>query len=213
MPSEIVVERRWRDRVASLAGSRRETWVIAGVVGALLVGAVLFFSRSAPAVVAPPAQAADLPQGEPAADGTAPATSMAVHVAGAVRRPGLYELAGNLRVADAIEAAGGPTRRADLDALNLAQPIADGVKIYVSRRGEAPATSADGGPLTSDAPVGINSADAAALEQVPGIGPVKAAAIVDYRAQIGSFESIDQLLEVTGIGPATLESLRPYVTL
>jgi competence protein ComEA len=216
MPDEILVPSRWRDRVASLAGRRRESWMLAGVVVGLLIGTFVVVGRSAPALVAPPAQ---VTQPEPNASPTQADASLAVHVAGSVRNPGLYELPEDLRVADAIDAAGGATRRADLDALNLAEPLVDGVKVYVPRRGEpvaatgmgtgqSPEQSTTGGALIS-----INTADGLALEQIPGIGPVKAAAIVDYRTQIGSFESIDQLLDVTGIGPATLENLRPYVTL
>jgi competence protein ComEA len=124
-------------------------------------------------------------------------------------------------VADAIEAARGPRSSADLDALNLAELLTDAEKVYVPRRGEqVPSASVPGYTTSSPAPgatpaavVSINSADQVALEAIPGIGPVKATAILDYRTQIGSFTSIDQLLDVNGIGPATLEAIRPYVTL
>jgi competence protein ComEA len=143
-----------------------------------------------------------------------------VHVAGAVRRPGLYELGPGERVADAVQAAGGARPRADLDALNLAEPLADGSQVYVARRGEStvppgtstPATSTSQGEIAS-APVNVNTTDALGLEGIPGIGPVKAAAIVEYREANGPFSSIDELLEVSGIGPATLETMRPHVSL
>jgi competence protein ComEA len=121
------------------------------------------------------------------------------------------------RVADAVQAARGATRRADLDALNLAQPLQDGIRIEVLRRGAAPeaaAAVAEGSSATEPAaPINLNVADQAALETIPEIGPVTAAAILEYRAQVGSFTSVEELLEVSGVGPATLEAMRPYVTL
>jgi competence protein ComEA len=213
MAPDIVVKKDLRERLQELAGSRRDAWLIAAVAAAAVIAGLVFFRGSATAVIAPPA----LPTGTPPAGASTPSGVLAVHVAGAVRDPGLYELAEGERVADAIAAAGGATRAADLDALNLAEPLADGVQVYVARRGEsAPPTATAPGPAaspTGPAAVSINSADAPALELIPGIGPVRAQAIIEYRTQIGSFDSIDQLLEVTGIGPATLESMRPYVTL
>jgi competence protein ComEA len=141
-------------------------------------------------------------------------TALYVHVAGAVRRPGLYELPEGTRVADALDAAHGALPRADLDLINLAEPVTDGVQVYVPRRGESsvqPGSAAS--PAAGDSVlVDINSADQAALESIPGIGPVKGAAILEYRESVGRFESVEELLEVNGIGPATLESMRAYVT-
>lgn len=215
MPPDIVVRKDLRERVWELAGSRRDAWLIAAVAAVAVVAGVAFFGRSATAVIAPPAlppPAATVPE-----EAATPGGMLAVHVAGAVRRPGLYELAEGERVADAITAAGGATRAADLNALNLAEPLADGVQVYVARRGETTGAvpTVPDPALSPGVPsaININTADAVALEQIPGIGPVRAQAIIEYRTQIGSFDSIDQLLEVTGIGPATLESMRPYVTL
>jgi competence protein ComEA len=141
-----------------------------------------------------------------------PQSVVLVHVAGAVRRPGLYEFPTGARVADAIETAGGASRRADLDALNLAALLIDGSKVDVPLMGESPPIS--GAMSTpSTAGVSLNSADQAALETVPGIGPVTALAIISEREKLGGFRSIEQLLEVDGIGPSTLESIRPYLTL
>jgi competence protein ComEA len=129
--------------------------------------------------------------------------------------PGLYRLDAGSRVADALQLAGGPLRKADLDALNLAQPLTDGVKIEVARKGERVAAdvSVDVSPSPSIAVVNINTADEAALETIPGVGPVTANAILDYRSRIGSFSAIEQLLEVNGIGPATIENIRPYISI
>lgn len=221
---DITVPGGWRARLDALAGKRRDVWVLAALVVAVAIAGVLLWTRTPPAVVAPPAvarvPAAEAPGVGPH-DAAGPATSSGdvfVHVAGAVARPGLYELAGGARVADAIDAAGGSTRRADLAALNLAEPVVDGAKVYVPRRGESssvPVSTATPLPAatTTPAAVSVNTADQTALETIPGIGPVKAAAIIQYREEAGGFSSIDELLEVSGIGPATLESMRAYVTL
>ena len=199
------------DQLRNQVGSRREIWVLAAIAAILVFGGLALWSRGAPARIAPPATE-DGVTGVPAASPSP--GGVVVHVAGKVRRPGLYTLPEGSRVADAIEAAGGPSRTADLDLLNLAEVIVDGSKIEVLAAGDVPATV----PPSSSTPgtpvqIGLNTADQLALEQIPGIGPVTAAAIIAYREQTGSFTAIEELLEVTGIGPATLESIRPYVTL
>jgi competence protein ComEA len=220
---EIVVTPSWRERLERIRGSRKESWVLVAVIGAVILGALVLWTRGAPAVVAPPAQAPA--EGAPAAEAlgaTAPEGGVVlVHVAGAVRRPGLYELPAGARVADAIDTAGGPRRNADLDTVNLAQVVSDAMKVEIPTRGQAvsapPAPGATPGlAVGGTAPAGVvslNSADLGALETIPGIGPVKAAAILQYRDEVGGFSSVEELLDVTGIGPATLESIRPYVTL
>jgi len=157
--------------------------------------------------------------------GSAPAT-IVVHVAGEVRLPGVYELDGTQRVNDAIERAGGTTVDADLDAVNLAQPLLDGQRLYVPAVGEvdpatipvlAPDTDVSGteegsrGPAASD-PVDINRATPEELEALPGVGPSTAAAIVDDRERNGPFATIDDLDRVSGIGPAKLAALADLVT-
>jgi competence protein ComEA len=147
-----------------------------------------------------------------------------VHAAGAVARPGLQRLAGGSRVSDLLEAAGGPTPESDLDRLNLAAPLADGQRLYVPRLGEtAPApVSPEGGVGGSAAtvdgagaaagPVDLNTATADQLEALPGVGPATSAAIIAHRERNGPFGSVDDLLDVRGIGPAKLEGLRDLVT-
>ena len=193
-------------------------WVVAVVIAVAVVGSLLVWMRGTPASIAPPATApaAPAPTASSAASATHGSTAalIYVHVAGAVRKPGLYELPAGTRVAGAIEAAGGPTRRADLDQVNLAEVLGDGIKLDVPEQGEAVA-SVPAPPGTAAAPglVDLNSADQALLETIPGVGPVTATAIIQHRTEIGSFTALEQLLDVTGIGPATLESLRPYVSL
>ncbi|MFP5488934.1 MAG: helix-hairpin-helix domain-containing protein [Acidimicrobiia bacterium] len=141
-----------------------------------------------------------------------------VHVAGAVRAPGVYQLDGTARVDDAVRAAGGPVGDADLDGLNLAARLVDGQRIYVPVRGEVdPASVSDGVPTAAgtDAPVGpvdLNTATAAELEALPGVGPATAASIVDDRERNGPFALVDDLDRVAGIGPAKLAALRDLVT-
>lgn len=149
-----------------------------------------------------------------------------VHVAGRVRRPGVYTLASGARVTDAIDQAGGERAGADLDALNLAAKLTDGEQVVVARRGRPVAAAASpassttganpsGGAATgaggAPATVNVNTADATALEALTGVGPAIAAKIVEYRTQNGPFKSVDDLAQVSGIGPKTIEGMRAQV--
>lgn len=140
-----------------------------------------------------------------------------VHVAGAVRHPGLYRLAAGARVVDAVAAAGGFTRTAEQAAVNLARAVSDGEQLHVPRTGE-PAPGAPPGAGAVQQPggeekVNLNTADAAALETLPRIGPAIAARILEWREQNGAFTSVDDLLAVPGIGDKMMQNLRPRVTL
>jgi competence protein ComEA len=139
---------------------------------------------------------------------------LVVHVVGAVRRAGLYRLRDGSRVADAIARAGGATRRADLGLLNLAAPLADGQQVLVPRRGVAAASadSAAGGTSPPGAKVSLATATVEQLDSLPGIGPVTAQQIVEWRTANGPFRSVDDLDEVPGIGPTRIEQLREAVT-
>jgi len=148
---------------------------------------------------------------------TAPA-ALVVHVAGAVVAPGVYEVAGSARTADAVAAAGGASPDADVDALNLAAPLRDGERVYVPIVGEVvpPPVGASGSGATGSVPAGpvdLNRATPAELDSLPGIGPATAAAIVAHRDANGPFATVDDLEQVRGIGPAKLDSIRPLVTL
>jgi competence protein ComEA len=140
-----------------------------------------------------------------------------VHVAGAVVEPGVYQLLGDARVRDAIVAAGGPTATADSNALNLAAPLADGVKVYVPNVGEEVPpllTMPPAGAATATAagPIDVNVATSDELESLPGVGPATATAIVTERERNGPFVDVDDLDRVPGIGPAKLDALRELVT-
>ena len=146
---------------------------------------------------------------------------LVVDVVGAVRRPGLYRLRKGHRVADAVARAGGATRKANLAAINLAAPLVDGTQVLVPHRvaiaGGAPAgspsgTAASGSTGGASPPVSLSTATLEQLDGLPGIGPVTAQKIVDYRTENGPFASVDDLDAVPGIGPATIEDIRDLVT-
>lgn len=163
------------------------------------------------ALVTPVVDAAsDAPKGDPAV--------VVVDVAGKVRRPGIVKLPVGSRVVDAIEAAGGARRGVDLSQLNLARVLVDGEQVVVGITPPggvaAPAASAPGAPAGAAGPlVNINSATQSQLEELPGVGPVTAAAILQWRSDNGAFTAVDELLEVSGIGDATLAEIAPFVTL
>jgi competence protein ComEA len=147
--------------------------------------------------------------------------TLVVHVVGAVRHPGLLRLREGARVADAVARAGGATARADLAALNLAAPLVDGVQVLVPLEAVAgaPAATGDGAALAPGAAYAgaagkpsLATATAEQLDELPGIGPITAQKILDYRAEHGPFRSVDDLDAVPGIGPARIEQLRDLVT-
>jgi competence protein ComEA len=157
-----------------------------------------------------PAPALITPTAEPAPRARA---QLFVHVVGAVRRPGLYRLAQGSRVADALARAGGATRTAQLELVNLAAPIADGVQVVVPRRGIAAASAGQGaGGTASSGPVHLNTATLEQLDALPGVGPVTAQKILDYRQKHGAFGGVEELDAIPGIGPARLDELRGLVT-
>lgn len=139
------------------------------------------------------------------------APRIVVYVVGAVRRAGLVRLPDDARVADALERAGGPTRRADLTLVNLAAPVADGQQIVVPAR---IAATANGGGTVASTPTKVSLASATLdqLDELPGIGPVTAQKILDWRQSHGPLRSVDDLDAIPGIGPARVEQLRDLVT-
>jgi competence protein ComEA len=144
-----------------------------------------------------------------------PPREVVVHVAGAVLLPGLYRLPEGSRVDDAIAEAGGARPKAALDLVNLAAPVADGQQVIVPLRGSAPAAGSPAAPEAGafGGKVHLNSATLEQLDELPGVGPVTAQQILDYRTANGAFRSVDELDAVPGIGPARLAQLRPLVDL
>jgi competence protein ComEA len=192
-------------------------WARVGVT-AVAVLAVLAAAYWLVAPPRPPAEAG-LPFATAATTAATAATTAApvpvgnevvVHVAGAVERSGVYHLPAGSRVVDALAAAGGAAANAEVDAINLAAPLLDGQRVYVPRVGEqVPPVSPSEAP---QGPLDLNSATEEQLDDLPGVGPSTAAAIVAHREANGPFGSVEDLGEVRGIGPAKLEALRGLVT-
>jgi competence protein ComEA len=136
-----------------------------------------------------------------------------VHVAGAVRNPGVYRLPRGARVEEAVERAGGPRHNGDVNAINLAAKVADGQQVVVPRRaaGGAAAAAASATGSAPGAPVNLNSASLEQLDTLDGVGPATAQKIIDWRTQNGGFRSVDDLGQVPGIGPKRMEALRDKV--
>jgi len=189
---------------------------LVAVLGALVLGGRFLIGSGDEDAATAAATGATLAIHEPGtATAASAAASLVVHVAGAVRHPGVYEMPEGSRVEDAIEAAGGPRSSAQLELLNLAAPLVDGQQVLVPRRGSprengSPSVAP---PAPGSAPVHLNTATAEELDALPGIGPVTAQRIVDYRTEHGPFASIEELDAIPGIGPARLEQLRELVTL
>jgi competence protein ComEA len=192
--------------------SRRQL-IVGGLVALallILAGRLLLRPGASASVRVPPPIVPTATSPRPVA---AAAKPVVVDVVGAVRRPGLYRLTETSRVADAVARAGGATPKAQLDLVNLAAPISDGEQIVVPRRGAgSPAAGAGGAAAGVPAgPVHLNSATLEQLDSLPGVGPVTAQKILDYRQEHGPFASVDELDAVSGIGPARLEQLRDLV--
>ena len=191
----------------------RESAAIAVLGLLLLMGAGLAYVRARPADALPPPAGAASASASPSV-GTAPANTIVVDVVGAVRKPGVYDFPQGARVIDAVRAAGGFMPGAEPQAINLARPLVDGEQVVVPKKGEAPAAGAGSGSSAQQpgGKLNINSATEADFENLPGIGPVLAQKIVDYRTQHGPFRSIQDLMKVTGIGQKKFDSLQAYVT-
>ena len=194
MPAWLTVERR-----------RAIAFGLVGVLALVAAARHLAGTRAPSADTARAAAAL----AQPAA--AAPANRLFVDVVGAVRRPGLYRLPDGSRVADAVSRAGGASRRADLSLVNLAAPLADGLQVVVPRRQSGSAGAAGGTAETPASPVHLNTATLEQLDGLPGVGPVTAQKILDYRQKNGAFTSVDDLDAVPGIGPARLDTLRDLV--
>jgi competence protein ComEA len=207
----------WRRRLLDFVEFRpRESVALGALCLVLVAGASFAYARSLPRAGAKPL-ATPIAPASPTASPTA--AGIVVDVAGAVRSPGVYTLPAGSRVIDALRVAGGAAPGADLASINLARPLADGERVYIPKRGEAPPPDASGGggsgggsSGSGGGKVNINSASESELESLPGIGPTLAQRIVDYRTQHGPFHDVKDLLKVEGIGEKKFASLKDYVT-
>jgi competence protein ComEA len=190
------------------SGARIAVWVVAGVL-ALAAGVKLVGHRGGPEAAEP----VRVDGGNAAGRGAGAGGRVYVHVAGKVRRPGLYRLPVGARLATALQRAGGATRGADLAAVNLAARVADGQQILVPMAGVPAATAAGASGSGAAGPaagtkLSLGNATAEQLDTLDGIGPTLAKRIVEYRQAHGGFRSVDELREVDGIGAKRFEALR-----
>ena len=211
----------WRERLLSFAESLDMTpaRLLVGGAAVVVLSVVGWRLLDAP----PPPVEMELPMtttsGSEGSEGSAvPGTTVdvaeevVVHVAGAVAKPGVQRLPSGSRVVDAVDAAGGAVPDADVGRVNLAALLDDGQQVYVPTVGEAaPAVGGSGDPAAPSGPVHLNSASVDQLDELPGVGPAIAQAIVDHRETHGDFTSVEDLLDVRGIGQSKLEDLRPLV--
>jgi competence protein ComEA len=212
-----VIAERIEEHLGSLR--RRERGGLAVLAVLVVAGAVFWYVRSLPRPVTIQASSGNSGPGAVAVGSPSPSPAVLfVHVAGRVRHAGVYQLHQGDRVIDAIRAAGGARKDADLRSINLAALVTDGEQIIVWKKGlgGSVVTSGGGGvppgPGSPAQPVNLNTATLDQLESLPGIGPALGQRIIDYRTQHGPFASVDDLVDVSGIGESRLEDLRPLVT-
>jgi len=219
-------------------------WLAAGAAAAALTIGVLLprpaplphAAATADATVPPQliAHAVSEPTGSAVGQASSSSAELAVYVCGAVKNPGVYTFATGERIVDALKRAGGTLPDADIEQINLAEPLSDAMKVTVPRKGQVlvveSSTLADSGSspgrhrrhshgggsrhkLAAGQSLDVNTASAEELVQLPGVGPSLAQRIVDYRQQNGPFQTIDDLQNVPGIGPSKFERLAPFVRL
>lgn len=196
---------------------QRHPWRVAAIaVLIVVVSAAAWRVLDVPAPAAPEVRLPMATRSAEPATSDSPSSSrgadVVVHVAGAVARAGVYRLSDGARTVDAIGAAGGARADADLARVNLAARLSDGLRVYVPAVGEATVPPLEGqDAVPGGGPINLNAATAEQLDDLPGIGPSTAAAIIAHRRDHGPFQSIDQLLDVRGIGAAKLEQIRPFL--
>ena len=216
------VKKSFRYWIAFIGLRRLLSGVVTTFVGLFVLWLVL---RPSPAPVESLLPMATLPSSTT----TSVSTPLTVHVAGAVRSPGVYQLAPRSRVIDAVTAAGGALDKADLERINLAQLLVDTEQVFIPLRQSSrvqptiaprhrPTTTLpsaqtnNSGAPTSGGLVDLNSATATQLDALPGVGPATAKAIIDYRTSKGKFSQVEDLLNVAGIGAAKFAALKDLVT-
>lgn len=218
------------DILERILSSSKAKWILVALLGLSLIGNIVQFSIRPVVWEQIPTAAGEPPVAETGGDAEQPAaaTAVKVHVVGAVASPGVYELPATARLNDAVTMAGGITEEGDGEGINLARVVIDGEQIYVPKKGVTPPDHAGGVPAggaaaytppaggqtgTGAGLVNLNTASATGLMELPGIGEVKAKAIVDYRQKNGPFKTIEEITNVTGIGDKTFETLKNLITI
>lgn len=195
---------------------RNKVYVLLFLIGATAIGVASFWARRpkpAPIIISTP-----LPTPTPTPVATPTLAPLRVYVTGAVEQPDVYALPPGSIVKDALLAAGGATADADLERINLALQLSDQQQLYVPFQGEEsppvapPARSGSGSASSETGLVNINIASAQELETLPGVGPAIAQRIIDHRTEHGPFQAVEDIMDVKGIGPATFEELRDWIT-
>ncbi len=194
--------------------SRREDLIIVVLFILFLISSGLYFYRqnlSGAGELEIPLVDTEVSEEEVVEEGK---EEIVVHLTGQVRQPGVYYLSSGSRVIDLISEAGGPTRKAALNVINLAAPLYDGQQVYLPLKGEEGEEGTPGaaGSASSNSRVNLNQASPEELEELPGVGPSKAQAIIDYRKDQGHFSHPEELIEVRGIGEKTFEHLESVIT-
>ncbi|MGE5653717.1 MAG: helix-hairpin-helix domain-containing protein [Bacillota bacterium] len=195
---------------------RREMVIVAAALGLLLIGTGVVWWRAqanTPVVIASTQGSEGQLPGSGVPQPPTKLEQVIIHMSGAVRQPGLYSLPSGARLNDAVQAAGGPLAEADLDAVNLAAPLVDGQKYLIPVKGQQMTVTPAGSPSSGSGKININTADSKTLELLPGVGEVRAKAIIEYRQKNGPFRSIEDLKKISGIGDKTFEQMREQVTI
>lgn len=218
-PSHVTAPRAaWAEFVRRRLEPARTGVVAMVVLGLLTAGvAAVVWWRAQPSATSTPlavqTAAAAAGAGPTRSSGpTAPATELEVDVTGKVRHPGVFRLKDGARVIDAVRAAGGALPGTSMDSLNLAAKLTDGQQVAVGAAAAALAPAAPDPGVADAGPVDLNTATVEQLQTLPGIGPVLAQRIIDYRTAHGSFASVDGLQQVGGIGPSKFAQIKPHVS-
>lgn len=205
---DVEPERTLRGRVTKLDFARPQLRVVLVAIVAMASLTGIWFIAAKPEPLPEGPATGLVAETKPTSADPTPNADVVVDVAGKVEEPGIVTLPAGSRVIDAVDAAGGAEPKADTTTLNLARVLIDGEQIVV---GITPVAAPGGAPAAGQK-VSLNSATTEQLDELPGVGPVTAAAILDWRAKNGGFKAVEDLLDVKGIGDATLADLRDLVT-